>query len=352
MEKIGAALLSFGMSGRVFHAPFLDLHPGFELLGSWERSTKKIEDAYPGVKSYASLEEVLTDPDVQLVIVNTPTYTHFEYAKKALEAGKHIIVEKAFVATTEEARALARLAEEQGVKVGVFQNRRFDSDFQTVKSVLEKGLIGEVVEASIAFHRFRAELSPKTHKEKPSAGAGIIKDLGAHVIDQALALFGLPESVFADIGITRPESEVDDYFDILLRYPGDLRVHVKGGYYFREPTPEFAFHGRKGTFLKSRSDVQEDQLQAGMKPDDPAYGLESDDDKGLLHTEVDGETLKENIPTLPGDYKAYYAEVYAALTGNGKMPVTAQDGIHVMRVIDASFLSAQQGKVIPLDPES
>ncbi|RED99820.1 Gfo/Idh/MocA family oxidoreductase [Marinoscillum furvescens] len=352
MEKIGAALLSFGMSGRVFHAPFLDLHSGFELLGSWERSSKKIEEAYPGVKSYESLEAVLDDPEVTLVVVNTPTYTHYDYARKALEAGKHIIVEKAFVSTTKEARDLAALAQDKGLHIGVFQNRRFDSDFRTVKSVLDKGLIGEVVEASIAFHRYKAELSPKTHKEIPSAGAGIIKDLGAHVIDQALALFGLPKSVFADIGITRPDSQVDDYFDILLRYEGDLRVHVKGGYYFREPTPEFAFYGRKGTFLKSRSDVQEDQLQAGMKPDDPAYGLESDDDKGLLHTEVEGEIIKENIPTLPGDYKAYYAEVYAALTGKGKMPVTAEDGIQVMQVIDAAFLSAKEGKVIPLDLES
>jgi len=347
MTNINAALLSFGMSGKVFHAPFLHLHPGFTLLGSWERSTKAIADQYPGTHSYDSLEAVLADDRIELVVVNTPTYTHYEYAKVALNAGKHVIVEKAFVGCTAEAVELQALARAQGLKLAVFQNRRWDSDFKTVQNVVRQGLLGDIVEASIAFARYTPQLSPKTHKEKPSAGAGIIKDLGAHVIDQALCLFGMPRSVFADIATTRADSQVDDYFDILLKY-GKTHVHVKGGYFFREPTPSFAFFGTKGTFLKSRADVQEDQLKAGMKPNDPQYGVEPDTEQGLLHTEVEGKVIRENIQTLPGDYKEYYEAVYQSLTSDLPEPVTAQDGVNVMRIIDAAFESAEQGKVIDL----
>ncbi len=347
MTNINAALLSFGMSGKVFHAPFLHLHPGFTLLGSWERSTKAIADQYPGTHSYDSLEAVLADDRIELVVVNTPTYTHYEYAKAALNAGKHVIVEKAFVGCTAEAVELQALARAQGLKLAVFQNRRWDSDFKTVQNVVRQGLLGDIVEASIAFARYTPQLSPKTHKEKPSAGAGIIKDLGAHVIDQALCLFGMPRSVFADIATTRADSQVDDYFDILLKYD-KTHVHVKGGYFFREPTPSFAFFGTKGTFLKSRADVQEDQLKAGMKPNDPQYGVEPDTEQGLLHTEVEGKVIRENIQTLPGDYKEYYEAVYQSLTNDLPEPVTAQDGVNVMRIIDAAFESAEQGEVIDL----
>ena len=348
MRNINAALLSFGMSGKVFHAPFLHLHPGFTLLGSWERSTKAIANQYPGVQSYDSMEAVLTDDRVELVVVNTPTYTHYEYAKAALKAGKHVIVEKAFVGSTSEAEELKALAGRLGLKLAVFQNRRWDSDFKTVQQVVRQGLLGEIVEASIAFARYTPELSAKTHKEKPSAGAGIIKDLGAHVIDQALCLFGMPRSVFADIAITRQHSEVDDYFDILLKYD-KMRVHVKGGYFFREPTPSFAFFGTKGTFLKSRADVQEDQLKAGMKPSDPQYGVEPKTEQGLLHTEVEGKVIREKIQTIPGDYKEYYEAVYQSLTTDHPEPVTAQDGVNVMRIIDAAFESAESGKVVDLE---
>lgn len=348
MLQINAALLSFGMSGQVFHAPFIDLHPGFKLMGSWERSTKKIGEVYSRIKSYGSLEAVINDEEVDIVIVNTPTYTHFDYAKKALEAGKHIVVEKAFTATAKEAKYLSELAQSKGLKLSVFQNRRWDSDFKTVKSVVEQELIGDVVEATITFARYNPDLSPKTHKEKPSSGAGIIKDLGSHVIDQALYLFGMPEYIFGDIAITRQASEVDDYFDILLTY-ADKRVHVRGGYFFREPTPSYIFHGKRGSFLKSRSDVQEDQLKAGMKPNDPNYGIEPVEEQGLLHTELEGQIVRKKIKTLPGDYKMFYEGVYQSITKNLPEPVTAGDGINCMKVIDAAFQSSREKRMIALD---
>ncbi|RYF51377.1 MAG: oxidoreductase, partial [Cytophagaceae bacterium] len=194
MKTIKTALLSYGMSGKVFHAPFLTLHPGFTLTGAWERSKHLIQADYPEVKSYASIDELLAD-DVELVVVNTPVDTHYEYAKKVLEAGKHALVEKAFTTTAAEAEALGKLAKEKGLTLTVYQNRRWDSDLKTVKSVLEEGVLGAIVEAEIRFDRYNPILSPKAWKEGANAGAGVLKDLGPHIIDQALYLFGYPEAV-------------------------------------------------------------------------------------------------------------------------------------------------------------
>lgn len=343
---VRAALLSYGMSGKVFHAPFISLHPGLELVGSWERSKKLIGADYPGVTSYPTMEALLGDKNVDLVVVNTPTYTHFEYAKKSLEAGKHTVVEKAFTANAAEAEELKALAIKKGVKLSVFQNRRWDSDYKTVKKVVEDGLLGDVVEATFAYDRFNAALSYKVHKETPSAGSGIVKDLSPHLIDQALFLFGMPGSVFADVMITRPDSQVDDYFEILLYYE-KFRVRLHSGYYVREPVPSYVIYGRNGSFLKTRADIQEVKLQAGEKPTKEGWS-EPESEMGLLHTEKDGKVIKEKIATLPGNYYAYYDGVYEAVANGKEMPVTADDGIRVMKVIDAVYKSAKAGKVVEI----
>jgi scyllo-inositol 2-dehydrogenase (NADP+) len=341
---IRTALLSYGMSGKVFHAPFISLHPGLELKGAWERSKKLIAADYPGVTSYATMEDVLNAKDVDLVIVNTPTYTHYDYAKKVLEAGKHAVVEKAFTGNAAEAQELKTIAEKKGVKLSVFQNRRWDSDFKTVKKVVDDGLLGEIVEATFAFDRFNAALSYKVHKETPSAGSGIVKDLSPHLVDQALYLFGMPERVFADVMITRPSSQVDDYFEILLYYK-TFRVRLHSGYFVREPLPSYVIYGRRGSFLKTRADVQEVKLQAGEKPTKEGWA-EPESERGLLHTEVGGKVVREKIDTLPGNYYGYYDGVYEAIANNKQMPVTVDDGINVMKVIDAVYLSSKEGTVI------
>jgi len=347
MTRINTALLSYGMSGQIFHAPFINVHPGFSLLGCWERSAKNIQQQFPQVKSYESLASVLADNQVDLVVVNTPTSTHFDYAREALLAGKHVVVEKAFTTTTNEAVELKRIAEKNGLKLAVFQNRRWDSDFCTVKEVLERGLLGDVIEANFGFLRYAPALSPKAHKEMPSAGAGILKDLGPHVIDQANCLFGMPNSVFADIAVTRPGSQVDDYFSLWLYY-GQCRVLLKGGYFFREPGASYILHGTKGSFSKSRADVQEDQLKAGIKPDAPDYGIEPESEQGLLHTELNGSIIRENIPTSPGNYMQYYEGAYQSIVHDQCAPVSAQDGINVMRIIDAALESAKSGRRIDI----
>ena len=347
MHKIKTALLSYGMSGKVFHAPFLELHPGFELLGSWERSKKLIQEDYPEVKSFPSFESILEDKTIDLVIVNTPIDTHFEFAKKVLLAGKHAIVEKAFTSNVAEAQELAALAKEKGLKLSVFQNRRWDSEFKTVKKILDDKLLGEIVEAEFHFDRYNPILSAKVHKETINSGSGIMKDLGPHIIDQALYLFGVPTAVFADIRITRAHSVVDDYLDILLYY-SDLRVRLKAGFFVREPNPSYVVHGKKGSFLKSRGDVQEDELKVGKKPNLTSWGTEKEGQEGLLNTEIEGKIIKEKVPTLQGNYYNFFDGVYQAIAHDKSEPITAQDGVNVMRIIEAAFQSSEQKRAINL----
>jgi predicted dehydrogenase len=347
MQNIKTALLSYGMSGKVFHAPFLNLHPGFELLGSWERSKKLIQLDYPEVTSYANLEAVL-ESDAELIVVNTPVGTHFDYAKQVLLAGKHALVEKAFTTTVAEAQELTALAKAKGLKLAVFQNRRWDSDFKTVQKIVNEKLLGDIVEAEFHFDRFNPILSPKIHKETANAGAGILKDLGPHLIDQALCLFGMPKSVFADIRITRENSIVDDYIDILLYY-SDKRVRLKAGFFVREANPSFVLHSKKGSFLKPRGDVQEDELKLEKKPNLTTWGTEPKEKEGLLHTEVNGSIFREKIPTLQGNYYDYFDGVYHSIVENKPEPVTAQEGTHVMQIIEAALESNAQQKVIAID---
>jgi predicted dehydrogenase len=347
MRVIKTALLSFGLSGKVFHAPFIATHPGFQLLGAWERSKRVITSEYPETKSYGSLEEVLGDEEVDLVVVNSPTSTHADFASKALKAGKHVIVEKAFTSNTEEALALSRMAAKTGLKLSVFHNRRWDSDFKTVRKVMDDGLLGDIVEAQIAYERFNPILSPKAHRETPGPGAGNLMDLGPHCVDQALTLFGMPEAIFADVRACRPGSQVDDYFDILLYY-GKLRVRLKSSYLVREIGPGFILHGTKGTFLKRRSDVQETQLKQGMKPDAADFGIEPPSLYGLLHTEVDGSVKRETIQSLPGNYGGYYDAMHAALQKNAPVPVTPEEATSVMRILDTALESHRRKAVVQL----
>lgn len=338
MQTINTALLSFGMSGKLFHAPFIHLHEGFRLVGAWERHQKSIQEIYPETRSYGSLDELLADKAIELVVVNTPTYTHYEYAKRALEAGKHVIVEKAFTSTVAEAEELKSLAEKTGKQLAVFQNRRWDSDFLTVKKVIESGKLGELNEMEIHFDRYNLTPSYKTHKEEKNAGSGIVKDLGPHIIDQALLLFGMPAALFADIRIIRPQSIVDDYFDILLYYP-TLRVRLKATLIAKETVPAYIVHGSNGSFLKSRADMQETLLQQGTTPDIPDWGMESKSEQGIINYLKEGRTIREKAESERGNYMEFYNQIYAALTEQKSIPVTAGDGIHVMQIIEAAYKS-------------
>ncbi|MGC4104420.1 Gfo/Idh/MocA family oxidoreductase [Ferruginibacter sp.] len=345
MRTIKTALCSFGMSGWVFHAPFLHLHPGFELYAVWERSKKAAAGKYPGIISYDTYEAMLADAAIELVIVNTPNYTHYELAKKALLAGKHIIVEKPFCITVAECDELIALAKEKNKMISVYQNRRYDSDFKIIKKVLQENMLGDIVEAEFHFDRYSEILSPKVHKETPGPGTGLLYDLGSHLIDQALCLFGMPEAVFADVFAARKISLVDDYMEILLFYPSK-RVRIKASYVVREPLPSYAIHGTKGSFIKARTDVQEKALQAGLSPDMPDWGKEPENEMGLLHTEKDGKEIREYLHSENGNYREYYDGIYQTLTAGAPLPVSAEEGKNVIQVIEKAYQSNREKKVV------
>lgn len=347
MQTIKTALCSFGMSGWVFHAPFIQHHPGFVLHGVWERTKQLAKEKYPGTIIYRSLEELLADKEVELVVVNTPNYTHYEYTKQALLADKHVLVEKPFTTTVEEAESLMQLAKQHQKLITVYHNRRFDSDFRTVQKIVNDGLLGEIVDAEIHYDRYKEELSPKVHKEVPGPGTGSLYDLGSHLVDQALQLFGKPEAVFADVRIIRAISQVDDYFEVVLYYP-NLRVKLKSSYLVREALPAFILHGSKGSFIKSRADTQEAALQAGADPTSAGWGTESETERGLLHTEKDGKIINERIPTLHGNYYEFYAALYNAIRNKQPGPVLAEDALQVVKIIEAAHQSSKERRVIPL----
>ncbi|HET7119188.1 MAG TPA: Gfo/Idh/MocA family oxidoreductase [Hanamia sp.] len=347
MQPINTAICSFGMSGKVFHAPFISVNPGFNFYAVWERSKNLAQEKYPNVKTYRTLEDMLADDLVELVIVNTPNYTHYEYTKKALEAGKHVIVEKPFTIISEEGNELIALAKKQNKKLSVYQNRRYDSDYKTIKKVVEEKLLGNLVEVEMHFDRFKEELSPKVHKEIPGPGTGSLYDLGSHLIDQALQLFGMPQKIFADIQAARPISKVDDYFELLLYY-GKMRVRVKSSYVVREPLPGYVFHGLKGSFIKPKTDVQEEMLQAGKIPGGKEWGTEPDSERGLLHTEKDGKEIREYISSEQGNYGEYYDGIYEAIRNGKPLPVTAEDGLKVIQIIKAAYESKETKRVVEL----
>ncbi|WP_312324701.1 Gfo/Idh/MocA family oxidoreductase [Soonwooa sp.] len=337
MQIIKTALLAYGGSGKLFHAPFLNFHHGFQLVGAWERSKKNIQHDYADAKSFDTLEEVLAS-DAELIIVNTPINTHFEYAKKALEAGKNVLVEKAFTTTSEEAEILDKIAKEKNLKLCVYQNRRWDSDFLTVQKILKSGKLGEISEAEIRFERYNPKLSPKAWKEKNQPGSGILMDLGAHIIDQALVLFGWPEAVFADIRSLRPNTEVNDFFDILLYYP-DNRVRLKATFFAKEQLPGYVLQGRNGSFIKMRGDVQEDELKLGKIPNRETWGTEDSKNQGLINV---GDK-SENLETLQGNYLHLFDALYRSIVMDEPVPVPASDAVKSLKIMEAAEESSTKG---------
>jgi len=347
MQPVNTALCSFGMSGWVFHAPFIVNDPHFKLYAVWERSKNLAEEKYPDIKTFRTLEALLADDAIELVIVNSPNYTHYDYTKKALLAGKHVVVEKPFTVTVEEGSELIDLAKTENKILSVYQNRRYDSDYKTIKKILDEKLLGDLVEAEFHFDRYSEILSPKVHKEIPGPGTGTLYDLGSHLIDQALQLFGMPDAVFADIRIIRPISKVDDYFDLLLYY-STLRVRIKSSYQVREPLPGYVLHGSKGSFIKPKTNVQEIALQAGEVPGGKDWGMEPESERGLLHTENKGKIIREYIKSERGDYGEYYKAIFNAIRNDEAVPVTSKEALDVIKIIEAAFTSSKLRQVVTL----
>ena len=349
MQLIKAGLCAFRMSGKIFHAPFLKQHPGFFLEGIVERTKNDSQEKHPESKIYRSVEEMLENPDINLVIVNTPVQLHFEHTKMALEAGKNVVVEKPFTINTKEAEQLVALAEEKKLFISVYQNRRFDRDFLKVKDIISQNILGEIKEVEIRFDRYRKLPSGKEHKENPNlAGAGTLHDLGAHLIDQAIQLFGFPQKLFADITSLRNKNFANDYFEILLFYPNELRVRVKTSILTKEDHYAYKIHGTDGSFLQERTDNQENELVSGAIPVyDENWQKPLQNPDGILnYSNKNNETERILTESKPGNYMDYYQKIYEHLVFGNHLPSPAKEIIHNMKIIDAAQESSKFEKMV------
>jgi scyllo-inositol 2-dehydrogenase (NADP+) len=337
MQKpIATALLAYGMSGKIFHAPFVNFHQGFNFKGVFEHNNKRVQADYPDVKSYDTLDEVLNDAEIELVIVNTPSNLHVEHTKKALLAGKHVLVEKPFAPTVEEAKELFDLGRKVNRKIMIYQNRRFSSDFAVTRDVFESGKLGDIIEMHLRYDRYRAEIGPKVFKENPFPASGIVYDLAAHLLDQVVCLLGKPDRYNKTTGIYRDHSKVDDYGHIHLVYPGQKNVFVTTSLLVADPLPGIVIHGTKGSFIKSFCDSQEDQLIAGMKPGDEGFGNEGPDKEGKLTTVNDkGEKTVEMIPSQIGNYIDLFEAVYQTVRNNKDFPVKENEVLIQLEILES-----------------
>lgn len=351
MQLVKTGLCAFGMSGKIFHAPFLKEHPGFSLSAVVERSREDSKEKYPEATIYRSVEEMLKHADIELVVVNTPVQTHFEYVKMALEAGKNVIVEKPFTVNVSEAEELVKLAEEKSLFLSVYQNRRFDRDYLQVQKIMNEGKLGSVKEAEIRFDRFRTEPSGKAHKENPDAtGSGSLHDLGSHLIDQATQYFGFPEKLFADVFSMKGKEFANDYFEIILFFQNDLRVRLKSSVFTKEAHYAYSIHGERGSFLQERTDNQENELAAGAIPqygNEWAQPLKEPD--GILNFLNDNkETERILTSSEPGNYMNYYQQIYEFIVFGYALPSPAEEIIRNMKIIDAALESSDTEKIVYL----
>lgn len=332
---INTGLLAYGMSGKVFHAPFIDAHPGFNLRGITERNRKQAVADYPSIISYNSIDALIADDEIDLVIINTPNFTHFEYAKAALHAGKHILVEKPFTATTAQANELFTLAKKVNKKALVYQNRRYDSGFNAVKKVIESGVLGRLVEIHFRYDRYRNEISPKFFKEEPYEASGLLYDLGPHLLDQAISLFGKPEKFHKTLAKHRANTQVDDYFAIQLSYPNDLNIFLTASMLVAEIKDAFVVNGMMGSFTKNHADVQESQLLKNMKPTDVGYGIEDPIDAGhLTLVTEDGGRKRSIVPSEKGDYMGIFEAVYQNIVNDVLYPITEEDILIQLEILE------------------
>jgi scyllo-inositol 2-dehydrogenase (NADP+) len=343
-RKIKTGLASFGMSGKVFHAPLLTAHGGFELKTIVERSKSEASKYYPDAIIKKSFDELLSDNEIELIIVNTPDHTHYQFTEQALEAGKHVIVEKPFTQTVEEGLKLISLAKRKNLILSVFQNRRWDGDFLTIQKIIMEKQLGRLVEFEAHFDRFRNYIQPNTWKEDASTGTGTLYNLGSHLIDQTLVLFGMPASVFADIRKLRTDTKVDDFFELILYYDL-LRVSLKASYLVKEPGPRYIINGTQGTFLKYGIDPQEDAMKAGILPNSTGYGIEKSEYWGVLNIECNHQNYKGTVETIPGNYLTFYNNIYETLVNGKDLAVKPEEALNVIRIINAAWNSCRNKKI-------
>ena len=352
MQDLNIGLIGYGFAGATFHAPLIGAVPGLALSHIASSRPEVAQRAHPRARIHADPQALIDTPEVDVVVIASPNDTHHPLARRALLAGKHVVVDKPFTITVAESEDLRALAAAQGRLLSVFHNRRWDNDFLTVRQQVESGVLGEINTFISTLDRYRPEVRVRWREDGAVPGAGTLFDLGPHLIDQALLLFGQPLSVMADVGLQRTGASAPDYFHLVLRYAGSLRVILHAGSVVRQPGPRFAVHGRHGSFVKHGFDPQEDALRAGRAPTgDPGsngWGLDKEADYGELVLDRDGVAVATRVPTLAGAHHAYYRGLREAIAHGAPSPVPVDDAVAVMRVIEAAQRSAAEGRVIHL----
>jgi scyllo-inositol 2-dehydrogenase (NADP+) len=360
MSEIGVAVIGFGLAGQVFHAPFVSAVPGLKLEAIVQRKGDEAAKAYPAARILRSVDEALRDAAVQLVVVGTPNETHYGLAKQALLAGKHVVIDKPFAATSAEAAELKALAEKQGLVLAPFHNRRWDGDFLTVKKLLAEQAVGRLVTFESHFDRFRPLPRENTWKEGAGAANGLLMDLGPHLVDQAMALFGVPQGITASVRRDRDLTDIEDAFDITLEYPGysghGLRAHCRSSMVACDAAPRFLLHGTEGSFKKYGLDPQEPALVGGAKVPRMGEGEwlgEPEDLWGALTVAPNpadpAKLVRTRVKTELGDYRNYYANVRDAINRTAKLAVTPEDGYRVVKLLEMARMSSEQGRTLPVE---
>lgn len=336
-DSIRVGLIGYGYAGKTFHAPLIAGTPGMTLAAVSSSDAAKVHADWPNVPVVSEPKHLFNDPNIDLIVIPTPNDTHFPLAKAALDAGKHVVVDKPFTVTLSQARELEALAKSLGRLLSVFHNRRWDSDFLTVKALLSEGTLGEIAYFESHFDRYRPQVRNRW-REQAGPGSGIWYDLAPHLLDQAVNLFGLPVSMTVDLAQLRPGAQATDYFHAVLSYP-QRRIILHGTMLAAAESARYILHGTRGSYVKFGLDPQEDRLKNGERLPQEDWGYDMRD--GVV-TRAEGETLvEETLLTLPGNYPAYYAAIRDALNGSGENPVPASQAIQIMELIELGIESAK-----------
>ena len=336
-ENIRVGLIGYGYASKTFHAPLISGTPGMELAAVSSSDAAKVHADWPSVPVVSEPKHLLNNPNIDLIVIPTPNDTHFPLARAALEAGKHVVVDKPFTVTLSQARELDALARSLGRLLSVFHNRRWDSDFLTVKALLSEGTLGEVAYFESHFDRFRPQVRDRW-REQPGPGSGIWFDLGPHLLDQAVNLFGLPVSMTVDLAQIRPGAQTTDYFHAILSYP-QRRVVLHGTLLAAAESARYILHGTRGSYVKFGLDPQEDRLKNGERLPQEDWGYDMRD--GVVTRAEGEERVQETLLTIPGNYPAFYAAIRDALNGVGENPVPASQAIQIMELIELGIESAK-----------
>lgn len=346
---IKIAIVGYGLSAKVFHLPFITHSPQFSLIAISSSQVEHVQTTYPAIDVYDNAVQMITQCAADLIIITSPNHTHFALAKQALNAGKHVLLEKPMTSTSEEALELANLAAQKSLILSVYHNRRWDGDFLTLQQLIRTGKLGAIKVFHSNFDRFRPQVRDRW-REQPGEGTGILYDLGSHLIDQALCLFGAPESLTANCAKLREGASTVDYFQVQLHYP-HLEVVLQSSPFAAAPNIRFQLQGTKGSYIKQGLDPQEDQLRGGVAPSAPAFGIEPPANYGVKYlADENGASLSvSKVETIKGNYAEYFSQLGMAINSAINVPVNAYEGAKVIKLIELALLSHATGKRVVVD---